>query len=121
MDKLLENQDHNQEPSPNPQEIQEILEKAIADLVLEKYVFRLYVAGKSPKSVRALENIAKICEEYLPGRYELEVIDIYQQPELLEQEQIFAVPTLVKELPPPLQKLIGDMSNTEKVIISLDL
>lgn len=118
MDKLLENQDNNQESSPNPQEI---LEKAIADLVLENYVFRLYVAGKSPKSIRALENIAKICEEYLPGRYELEVIDIYQQPELLEQEQIFAVPTLVKKLPPPLQKLIGDMSNKEKVIISLDL
>lgn len=94
---------------------------ALANLELEKYVLRLYVANNSPKSVRALKEIKKLCEQYLNGRYELEVIDIYQHPELLEQEQIFAVPTLIKELPPPLQKFIGDMTNTEKIIVCLDL
>lgn len=85
------------------------------------YVLRLYITGMTPNSTRAVENVKKICEEYLAGRYELEIIDIYQQPSLAEGEQIIAAPTLIKKLPFPLKKLIGDMSNTEKVLLGLDL
>jgi circadian clock protein KaiB len=87
----------------------------------EKYLLRLFIAGNTPNSNRAFNKIKNICEEYLPGRYELEVIDIYEQPELMEQEQIIAIPTLVKKLPPPLQKFIGDLANTEKVLLGLDI
>lgn len=99
----------------------EELEESLLNLKMEKYILRLYVADNSPKSVRALKNITKICDEHLSGNYELEVIDIYKNQTLLEEEQIFAIPTLVKKLPPPFQKLIGDLSNTEKVIVCLDL
>jgi len=85
------------------------------------YVLRLYVAGKSPKSVNAIANLKKICEENLQGRYELEVIDLYQQPQLAQGEQIIAVPTLIRKLPPPLRRIIGDMSNTERVLVGLDI
>lgn len=86
-----------------------------------RYVLRLYITGMTPNSRRAVENVKKICEENLKGRYELEIIDIYQQPQLAEGDQIIATPTLIKRLPGPLKKLIGDMSNTEKVILGLDL
>jgi circadian clock protein KaiB len=86
-----------------------------------KYILHLYVAGMGPKSVQAIENIKRICEEYLPGRYELEVIDIYQHPILARDGQIVAAPTLIKELPPPLRKLIGSMANTERVLVGMDL
>lgn len=85
------------------------------------YILRLYVAGKSPKSVAAITNIKQICEENLQGRYELEVIDLYQQPQLAQEEQIIAVPTLIRKLPPPLRRIIGDMSNTERVLVGLDI
>jgi circadian clock protein KaiB len=100
---------------------EETLEQSYLDLELEQYMFRLYVAGNSPKSLRAIQNLKRICDEHIPGHYEIEVIDIYQRPELLEQEQIFAVPTLIKKLPLPLQRLIGDMTNTEEVVIYLGL
>lgn len=87
----------------------------------EKYILRLYITGMTPNSKRAVENVKRICEEHLAGRYELEVIDIYQQPSLAAGEQIIAAPTLIKSLPSPLKKLIGDMSNTEKVLLGLDL
>jgi len=87
----------------------------------EKYVLRLYVTGMTPKSVRAIENIRKICEENLQGRYELEVIDIYQQPEYAKKEEIIAAPTLIKKLPLPLRRFIGDMSNEEKILLGLNL
>lgn len=87
----------------------------------EKYVLRLFIAGMTPNSRRAVENVRRICDEYLEGRYELEIVDIYQQPALAEDEQILAAPTLIKKLPFPLRKLIGDMSNTEKVLLGLDL
>lgn len=87
----------------------------------EKYLLRLYVAGKSKRSLRAIEKIQEIIAEHLEGRCELEIIDIYQHPELLEKEQIIAIPTLVKKLPPPLQKFVGDMADTEKLIVGLDL
>ena len=97
------------------------LEQSYLDLESQEYRFRLYVAGNSPKSLRAIQNLKRICDEHLPGHYEIEIIDIYQRPELLEQEQIFAIPTLIKKLPLPLQRLIGDMTNTEEVVIYLGL
>jgi circadian clock protein KaiB len=85
------------------------------------YVLRLYITGTTPQSVRAIANIKQICEEHLKGRYELEVIDLYQQPQLAQGEQIIAAPTLIKKLPLPLRRIIGDMSNTERVLVGLDL
>ena len=82
---------------------------------------RLYVAGQTPKSLSAFSNLKKICDEHLGGRYDLQVIDIYQQPTLANGEQIVAAPTLIKKLPLPLRKLIGDMSNTEKILLGLDM
>jgi circadian clock protein KaiB len=86
-----------------------------------KYVLRLYVSGSTLKSALAVENIKRICEQHLKNRYDLEVIDIYQQPNLARDEQIVAVPTLIKRLPPPLRRLIGDLSNLKTVLIGLDL
>ena len=82
---------------------------------------RLYVTGTTPKSVRAIQNLKQICDEHLQGRCDLEVIDIYQQPVLAEGDQIIAVPTLIKKLPLPLRKFIGDLSNAEKILLGLDL
>jgi circadian clock protein KaiB len=87
----------------------------------KEYVLRLYVAGTTSKSVRAVANIKEICESSLKNRYDLEVIDIYQQPVLVKGEQIIAAPTLVKKLPLPLRKFIGDMSDTERILVGLDL
>jgi len=87
----------------------------------ETWELRLYVAGQTPNSVRAIANLRKICEEHLQGRYTLEVVDLYQQPQLAQGEQIVAVPTLIRKLPLPLRQIIGDMSNTERVLVGLDL
>jgi circadian clock protein KaiB len=87
----------------------------------EKYVLRLYVTGMTTRSIRAVQNVRAICEEHLAGRYDLEVIDIYQQPTLAAGEQIIAAPTLIKKLPLPLRKVIGDMSSTDRVLVGLDL
>ena len=86
-----------------------------------KYVLRLYVSGSTLKSALAVENIKQICEQHLKNRYDLKVIDIYQQPNLAREEQIVAVPTLIKRLPQPLRRLVGDMSNLKKVLFGLDL
>jgi len=86
-----------------------------------KYVLRLYVSGSTLKSALAVRNIKQICEQYLKNRYDLEVIDIYQQPNLARDEQIVAVPTLIKRLPHPLRRLVGDLSNLKKVLFGLDL
>jgi circadian clock protein KaiB len=96
-------------------------EAALAERSREKYLLRLYVAGITPNSLRAIDNIKEICEEHLQGRYELQVIDLYQQPVLARGEQIIAAPTLIKKLPLPLRKVIGDMSNEERVLVGLDL
>ena len=87
----------------------------------EHYVLRLYVTGMTPRSTAAFVSIKAICEERLQGRYELEVIDIYQHPQLAIDEQIIAVPTLVKKLPAPLRRLVGDLSNQDRVLLGLDL
>jgi circadian clock protein KaiB len=86
-----------------------------------KYILRLYVCGSSMRSMRALSNLKKICEEHLPDDYDLEVIDIYKNPTAAREEQIIAAPTLVKKLPTPLRKFVGDLSNTQKVLVGLDI
>jgi circadian clock protein KaiB len=86
-----------------------------------KYILRLYVVGSSTRSLRAVYNLKKICEENFPDDYELEVIDIYKHPEVAREEQIVAVPTLVKKLPAPLRKFVGDLSNTQKILVGLDI
>jgi circadian clock protein KaiB len=95
--------------------------KALRLVASNRYILKLYVAGQSPKSVNAIANIKKICEENLQGRYELDVIDLYQQPQLAQGEQIIAVPTLVRKLPLPLRRIIGDLSNIERVLVGLDI
>ena len=87
----------------------------------DKYVLRLYIAGGTPRSTRAVANIREICEHSLNGRYDLEVIDIYQDPVLAKGEQIIAAPTLVKLLPTPLRRFIGDLSDTERILVGMDL
>jgi circadian clock protein KaiB len=99
----------------------EEFEKAAARRDRTRYVFRLYVTGMTPKSTRTIANVRKLCEKHLEGCYELDVIDIYQQPKLAKGEQIIATPTLIKKLPLPLRKLIGDMSDTERFLVGIDL
>ncbi len=82
---------------------------------------RLYVAGQTPRAIAALENLKKICEEHLAGQYHIEVIDLLRNPQLARGDQILAVPTLVRKLPEPVRKIIGDLSNTERVLVGLDL
>jgi circadian clock protein KaiB len=96
-------------------------ERAIKVPSTNRYVLRLYVAGISPRSSAAIRAVTQICEENLKGRYELEIIDIYQQPTLAKGEQIIAAPTLIKKLPLPLRRVIGNMANTDRVLIGLDL
>ncbi len=88
---------------------------------LETYRLRLYVAGQTPKSVLALKNLKQICDEHLHGRYEIEVIDLRENPQLASGDQSLALPTLVRRLPEPIKKIIGDLSNTERVLVGLDL
>ena len=97
----------------------EIDDDAQADGVFWK--LRLYVAGPSPKSQRAFFNLKKLCDEHLVGRYEIEVIDLAEQPALARADDIFAIPTLVRRLPEPVRKFIGDLSNTERVLVELQL
>jgi circadian clock protein KaiB len=85
------------------------------------YILRLYVAGQTKKSLAAFANLKRICEEHLKGKYRIEVIDLLEHPQLAKGDQILAIPTLVRRLPPPLKKIIGDLSNTERVLIGLDL
>jgi len=86
-----------------------------------KYILRLYVSGSSGRSLKAINNLKKICEEYFPNDYDLEVIDIYEHPAAAREEQIIAAPTLVKKLPEPLRKFVGDLSNTQKILVGLDI
>lgn len=104
-----------------PRDISEELERSLAEPDQERYVLRLYVAGQTPRSARAIANIKRICERELKGCYDLEIIDIYQEPERAEGEQLFAVPVLIKKLPAPLRRVIGDLSDTEKVLVGLNL
>ncbi len=92
------------QPSPRPQ-----------------WILRLYVAGQTPRSVRALANLRHICETHLAGDYEIEVVDLLVNPSLAEGDQILAIPTLVRQLPPPMRKIIGDLSETDKVLVGLNI
>ena len=103
------------------QDSSEAFELASGQAEQEYYLLRLYVAGLTPNSRRAIENVEKLCAEHLQGRFELEIIDIYQQPIFAKEGQIVAAPTLVKELPLPLRKFVGDMSQTERILLGLDL
>jgi len=96
-------------------------EKAARASEGQQYVLRLYVTGMTPRSTEAIAAIKSICEEHLQGRYDLEVIDIYQHPEMAKQEQIIAAPTLVKQLPEPLRRLIGNLADADRVLAGLDL
>ena len=87
----------------------------------ETVELRLYVAGQSPKSVQAIENLRRVCDEYLPGRYQIELIDLVEHPKLARGDEIVAVPTLVRRLPEPMRKIIGDLSDTEQVLVGLQV
>ena len=87
----------------------------------ETFLLRLYVAGQTPKCIRAFSNLKRICEEHLVGRYHIEMVDLLENPQLARGDQILAVPTLVRRLPEPIKKIIGDLSNTERVLVGLDL
>ncbi|HVS76434.1 MAG TPA: circadian clock KaiB family protein [Steroidobacteraceae bacterium] len=87
----------------------------------ERFVLRLYIAGQTPKCMRAFVNLKRICEEHLADRYRIEIIDLLENPQLARGDQILAVPTLVRQLPEPVKKIIGDLSNTERVLVGLDL
>jgi circadian clock protein KaiB len=101
--------------------IRATFERAAEGRGTQRYVLKLYVTGKTARSTASVENVRAICDEYLEGRYDLEVIDIYQQPALLAGEQIIAVPTLIKKSPLPTRRLVGDMSNRRRVLVGLDL
>jgi circadian clock protein KaiB len=105
----------------NWRNLRRVFEQAGHPPHVERYILRLYVTGMTSRSSRAVSNLKAICEEYLEGRYDLEVIDIYQQPVLTKGEQIIAAPTLIKKLPLPMRRIIGDMSNRERVLLGLDL
>jgi circadian clock protein KaiB len=104
-----------------PKDASKAFEEALSQKDQAGYLLRLYVTGATPKSVQAIANIKKICEEHLKDRYELEVVDTYQRPQMAKQDQIVALPTLVKKLPTPLRRIIGDLSDIEKVLVGLDL
>jgi len=91
------------------------------ETIATKYELRLYIAGKTAKSVAALNNLKRYCEEHLQGEYKIEVIDLLVQPQLAEGDQIFAIPTLVRKVPEPIRKIIGDLSNEEKVLVGLNI
>jgi circadian clock protein KaiB len=96
-------------------------ERTLRKTKKEKYLLRLYVAGMTTKSKRAIQNVKQICEEHLKDRFELEVIDVFRQPVLAKGEQIIATPTLLKKLPAPLRRFIGDMTETERILVGLDI
>jgi circadian clock protein KaiB len=98
-----------------------VLKRKAANLSRQRYVLRLYVAGMTPKSVEAIKNVTRICDENLKGRYDLRVIDVYQNPTLAAGEQIIAAPTLIKKLPLPLRRFIGTMADNKKILVGLDL
>jgi circadian clock protein KaiB len=104
-----------------PRNLRATFERVVETPHGDRYVLRLYVTGLTPRSARAVNNLRAICDEFLEGRYDLEVIDIYQQPVLTKGEQIIAAPTLIKKLPLPMRRIIGDMSNRERVLVGLDL
>lgn len=105
---------------PAPRTLEKF-ERLVAELSQAKFLFRLYVAGGTSRSRQAITNIRGICEQYLADRYELEVIDVYQQPGVTKSAELVALPTLIKELPFPRRRFVGDMSDTERIVLALRL
>jgi circadian clock protein KaiB len=99
----------------------ETFERALEEPQNPKHILKLYIAGNTSRSQIAIMNIRRVCEEHLEGQYQLEVVDIYLKPELAKGDQIIATPTLIKYLPPPLRRVIGDLSKTERILVGLDL
>ena len=99
----------------------EEFESLVAELANPRYAFRLFVSGATSRSATAIASVRRICEQHFPGKYELEVVDIYQQPEETRKAQIVAAPTLIKELPFPEQRFVGDMSDAERIVVGLKL
>ena len=93
----------------------------VPEPAVERYTLRLYVAGMTSRSARAVENVRAFCQKHLQGRYDLQIIDVYQQPALAREEHLVVAPTLIKKLPLPLRRLIGDMSNEDRILVGLDL
>ncbi len=94
---------------------------AAADPEVKAWELRLYVAGKTPKSVTAFDNLKRLCEEHLAGEYRIEVVDLMENPQLAQQDQVLAIPTLVRKLPEPVRKIIGDLANKERVLVGLEI
>jgi circadian clock protein KaiB len=111
----LSTQDHDSDRATRA------FEEALSKRGSERYVLTLYITGATPQSTQAIIRIKEICEQHLQGRYELEVIDIYQQPELARDAQLLAAPTLIRKLPPPLRRLVGNLSDLQRVLVGLDL
>lgn len=105
----------------NPAKSEKARKEALSKLLRAEWVLRLYVAGQTPKSVTAFSNLKKLCEEHLEDRYAIEVIDLSKQPHLAQKDQIVALPTLVRKLPEPVKRLIGDLSNFERVLAGMEL
>jgi circadian clock protein KaiB len=121
MQRSHHKQDENAESVCDPGGTLSQFEKLVADAAQPKFLFRLYVAGGSTRSRVAITNIRKICDEYLEGRYELDVIDVYQQPSVTRTAEVIVLPTLIKEMPFPPKRFVGDMSNTERIVAGLKL
>lgn len=112
----MENQDQGTRPQQqNPEAAESTAVKA------KEWVLRLYIAGQTPKSLAAISNLRQICEEHLANRYEIEIVDLLKQPQLAEGDKIIAIPTLVRKLPAPLRRIIGDLSDTERTLVGLQL
>ncbi len=107
--------------NPSKDNVFDAFEEAIKELREAHYTLRLYVIGNTPRSSQAIQNIQKVCQEHLAGRYELEVIDVFQQPGLAREAQIIATPTLIRQLPMPLRKLVGDMADEKRLLVGLDI
>ena len=114
-------EDDGLDPDPSVDQTLMEFEQLVAGLAKPTFFFRLYVSGNTRRSAVAIANVRRICEQYLPGQYDLEVIDVYQQPAMTKKAQVIAVPTLIKELPFPPQRFVGDMSNTERIVVGLKL
>lgn len=99
----------------------EEFEQALKEGSKEKFLLRLFVTGLSPKSLEAIDEVRKLCEEHLKGRYELQIVDVYKQPTAAKEDQVFAAPTLVRLLPQPVRKVVGDMTHTEKILAGLEI
>lgn len=104
-----------------PQTLQEIARKSNGQIDTEKWDLRLYVAGQTPRSVAAFANLKRLCEEHIPGRYKIEVVDLVKHPKLAAGDQILAIPTLVRKLPQPIRKIVGDLRDTERALVGLQL